>query len=243
MWTSKARNDFRSTAAVAVSRRTSSTSSLGSSSTSKRIPAATTSSRSVFVSKTKTSATPSSFQGTTSLSRTPQPAGNVAYALSMLSSAAGINATSSTGLSSSYSAVDDTQLTRLNSDDDAPHTEDEDRYEEESIGEAGGVVIQETQDREDYLVEHMQQQQQQPVQLVDSNPTPPEWEGLNPDIVLKCLKAVKTDSLRVHGLRDFFKSYSSWVKMTPEQRNKSLSWFRSLPENLQGLLCCCCCVV
>ena len=25
--------------------------------------------------------------------------------------------------------------------------------------------------------------------------------------------------------------------MTPEQRNKSLSWFRSLPENLQGLQC------
>jgi hypothetical protein len=49
----------------------------------------------------------------------------------MLSAAAGINQTPSTGISSNYSAVDDSQLTRLNNDDDASHMEDEDRYEEE----------------------------------------------------------------------------------------------------------------
>lgn len=81
------------------------------------------------------------------------------------------------------------QWTRLNSGDDAPHTGDEGRDQEEFSREAGDVVIHETPDPENYLLGHMQQQWQQQVQQVDSPPTPPEWEGLNPDIVLRCLKA------------------------------------------------------
>ncbi len=131
MWMSKT-SDFLSTDSVAVSRRTSTTSSLGKS--TKRIPAATTTTASVFVSKTNR-ASPSSYQAPphcgTSFIRTPLPTGNGAPALSMLSAAAGINQTPSTGISSNYSAVDDSQLTRLNNDDDASHMEDEDRYEEE----------------------------------------------------------------------------------------------------------------
>jgi hypothetical protein len=144
MWMSKT-SDFLSTASVAASRRTSSTSSLGksTSTTSKRIPAATTTTASVFVSKTNR-ATPSSYQVPPhrgiSFIRTLQPTGNGVPALSMLSAAAGINQTPSTGISSNYSAVDDSQRTRLNNDDDASHTEDEDRYEEEFSGEAGDVV-------------------------------------------------------------------------------------------------------
>jgi hypothetical protein len=50
------------------------------------------------------------------------------------------------------------QWTRLNSDDDASHTGDEDRYQEEFSREAGDVVIHETPDPENYLLGHMQQQ-------------------------------------------------------------------------------------
>lgn len=69
-----------------------------------------------------------------------------------------------------------------------------------------------------------------------SSSTIPEWEGCNPDVVIKRLKAISKDDLLVSGKRDFYKSYSLWEKMTVEQRNKSISWFRSLPEHLQGLL-------
>jgi len=37
------------------------------------------------------------------------------------------------------------------------------------------------------------------------------------------------------GKREFYKSYSSWEKMTMDQRNKALSYFRSLPEEVQGM--------
>lgn len=71
-----------------------------------------------------------------------------------------------------------------------------------------------------------------------SSPTIPEWEGCNPDAVIKRLKLISKDDLQLSGKREFFKSYSFWEKMTMEQRNKTISWFRSLPEHLQGLLHC-----
>ena len=63
----------------------------------------------------------------------------------------------------------------------------------------------------------------------------PEWEGCNPDAVMKCLKSISKNDLLLIGKRDFYKSYICWKKMTVEQRNKTLSWFRSLPEHFQGL--------
>ena len=63
----------------------------------------------------------------------------------------------------------------------------------------------------------------------------PEWEGCNPDAVMKRLKSISKDDLLLIGKRDFYKSYICWEKMTVEQRNKTLSWFRSLPEHFQGL--------
>jgi hypothetical protein len=77
------------------------------------------------------------------------------------------------------------------------------------------------------------QKKTRPRSLIDS---PPEWDGLSPDVVLKCCKTVPTEVLRASGVHDFYKSYPSWVKMSKEQKNKSLAWFRSLPEETQGII-------
>jgi hypothetical protein len=63
----------------------------------------------------------------------------------------------------------------------------------------------------------------------------PEWDGCTPDAILKQLKALQKDELAGFGMREFYKSYSSWEKMSIEQRNKMVSYFRTLPEELQGL--------
>jgi hypothetical protein len=63
----------------------------------------------------------------------------------------------------------------------------------------------------------------------------PEWDGCNPDHVLRGLKAIPKPELEAIGKREFYKSYTSWSRMTPFQRNKTLSYFRSLPEEMQGL--------
>jgi hypothetical protein len=62
---------------------------------------------------------------------------------------------------------------------------------------------------------------------------PPEWGNVNPDALLKCFKTVKGDALQLLGIREFYKSYSSWEKMTHDQRYKALSWCHNLPENWQ----------
>jgi hypothetical protein len=36
------------------------------------------------------------------------------------------------------------------------------------------------------------------------------------------------------GARDFYKSYPCWEKMAKEQK-KTLAWFRSIPDDLQGI--------
>jgi hypothetical protein len=63
----------------------------------------------------------------------------------------------------------------------------------------------------------------------------PEWKGCNPDFILRRLKAISREELEAFGKRKFYKSYSSWARMTVEQRNKTVSYFRSLTEELQGM--------
>lgn len=65
--------------------------------------------------------------------------------------------------------------------------------------------------------------------------TIPEWDACNPDNVLRRLKAIPKTELEAIGKREFYKSYMSWSRMTRDQRNKSVSYFRSLPEEMQGL--------
>jgi hypothetical protein len=44
-----------------------------------------------------------------------------------------------------------------------------------------------------------------------------EWDGCNPDFILKRLKLIPREVLEAIGKRDFYKSYSSWARMTVDQ--------------------------
>ena len=63
----------------------------------------------------------------------------------------------------------------------------------------------------------------------------PEWDGCLPDVIIKRLKALDKEELQPLGIKEFYKSYGSWEKMTMDQRNKTVSFFRTLPEEMQGL--------
>jgi hypothetical protein len=63
----------------------------------------------------------------------------------------------------------------------------------------------------------------------------PEWAGCTQDAIMKRMKAIEKDQLKDLGLKEFYKSYFSWEKMTNDQKNKTLSYFRALPEELQGM--------
>jgi hypothetical protein len=63
-----------------------------------------------------------------------------------------------------------------------------------------------------------------------------EFDGVHPNDVMNCLKGIKTDVLTRHGVaKPFYKSYSNWEKMNQEQKNKTLAYFRKLPQQLQGI--------
>jgi hypothetical protein len=47
---------------------------------------------------------------------------------------------------------------------------------------------------------------------------PPKWENKPPNIVIKLLKAVSPDKISSLKIRDFYKPYPSWDKMTEDQK-------------------------
>ncbi len=62
---------------------------------------------------------------------------------------------------------------------------------------------------------------------------PPEWEDISPDVMIRCLRAIPSRALVDIGMKDFYKSYPSWSKMTADQRNRAIAWFRQLPDEMQ----------
>jgi hypothetical protein len=66
------------------------------------------------------------------------------------------------------------------------------------------------------------------------NGAPSDWENVSPNQVMARLKLLKAEVLDQHDLRPFYKSYSNWEKMSGEQKNKAVAWFRKLPEPLKG---------
>ena len=73
-----------------------------------------------------------------------------------------------------------------------------------------------------------------PSQQCTQSTSPPEWEDIPPDVVIKRLKAIPPDVTSSLRIRDFYKSYPSWEKMTQEQKNKAVAWYRTLPHDIQG---------
>jgi hypothetical protein len=63
---------------------------------------------------------------------------------------------------------------------------------------------------------------------------PSDWNNVSPNHVMGRLKLLKAEVLDRHDLRPFYKSYSNWEKMTREQQNKAVAWFRKLPDDLKG---------
>jgi hypothetical protein len=76
----------------------------------------------------------------------------------------------------------------------------------------------------------------QPGALVSSTNAPAGWEYASPDIVLAKLKQIKHEVFERFGLRPFYKTYNSWEKMTGEQRNKAVVWYRKLLPGIQGIV-------
>jgi hypothetical protein len=52
---------------------------------------------------------------------------------------------------------------------------------------------------------------------------PLEWNGTSPDAVLMHMKSLQDDVVAPHGLKAFYKSYTNWSKMTPDQQDKALA--------------------
>ncbi len=65
-----------------------------------------------------------------------------------------------------------------------------------------------------------QQVLQQPTQetIMDDLTLPPEWSGCPPDVVMNCCRAMSAE-VKASGMKEFYKSYSSWDKMTHDQKN------------------------
>jgi len=125
----------------------------------------------------------------------------------------------------------DSQETRLNTPPDHRNPTNDDDKENDSLPdncEECDDVIGETP--EDIVPTHVENSQVTQTQYSG----PPEWEDINPDIIVKTCKAVSPETLKSIGVRDFYKSYPSWDKMTQDQKNKSLAWFCGLPSDAQG---------
>jgi hypothetical protein len=61
----------------------------------------------------------------------------------------------------------------------------------------------------------------------------PDFEGVHPDFIMQHLKLIKPEILKHLKLKPLYKSYS-WEKLSIDQKNKTLSFFRKLPEQLKG---------
>jgi len=53
-----------------------------------------------------------------------------------------------------------------------------------------------------------------------ANDEPAEWDGVNPNAVLNRSKLIKPELLLSLSLKPFYRSYSSWSKMTMDQKTK-----------------------
>jgi hypothetical protein len=132
---------------------------------------------------------------------------------------------------SGISLEEDSQVTRLNTfDESAQFPISFAQLEEVDCNE----VSSNQENTPDYGTVPCSYDPHHAVAVPEIHAGPPEWEALSPDVMIKCCKTVPSDSLWVNGIRDFYKSYPSWAKMTHDQKNKMVAWFRSLPEDVQG---------
>ena len=61
----------------------------------------------------------------------------------------------------------------------------------------------------------------------------PGCVGGCPELLIKAMKVLDKEELQCLGQREFY-NYGSWEKLSLDQRNKTISYFRSLSEDKQG---------
>jgi hypothetical protein len=66
----------------------------------------------------------------------------------------------------------------------------------------------------------------------------PEWDGIMPDQIIKWLKVLDKEELQKLGIREFYKSYNSWEKMTQDQQNKTVSYLLLCLKNYKVSCLC-----
>ena len=59
---------------------------------------------------------------------------------------------------------------------------------------------------------------------------PEEWTDIDPDCVISRMKELNPSSIGSNE-KPFYKSYSTWNKLSIEQRNKATAWFRKLEQS------------
>jgi len=63
-----------------------------------------------------------------------------------------------------------------------------------------------------------------------SSAVPEEWKDIDPDCIIDRLKKLPSNSIGSNE-KPFYKSYSTWNKLSIEQRNKATAWFRKLEQS------------
>jgi hypothetical protein len=67
----------------------------------------------------------------------------------------------------------------------------------------------------------------------DNNIGPDDWEGIFPDSVMKKLKTISSQFWGKNK-KEFYKTFTQYNKMTADQRNKAIVWFRNLNPGTRG---------
>jgi len=111
--------------------------------------------------------------------------------------------------------VEETQETALSVEGTPQGDEDQDTDSE--LGSSQGYeVVPCSYVREFHSSDHVGE---------NRNGGPPEWEDIPPDFIIKHCKLVPSNIIKSLGCRNFYKSLTSWDKMTKDQKNKSLALF------------------
>jgi hypothetical protein len=63
---------------------------------------------------------------------------------------------------------------------------------------------------------------------------PQDFEGVDPDYIMHRMKLIWPDIITLLKMKPFYKSYTSWQKLSADQKNKTVSFIRKLPTPLRG---------
>jgi len=113
----------------------------------------------------------------------------------------------------SSATVDDSQATTLNSPEEF-HDEEaqaQPHYQNNENGEEG---IDDSDSIGSIVADTQQYASVASIQMQSANP--PEWENISLNVIIKRLKAISPDTISSLKMRDYYKLYPTWDKMTQD---------------------------